>query len=225
MSLDLNKLERVVELAGGARRARCPACFETGQDRKGEHLRIYADGKFGCCLYPRDHQHRKRIFALAGMHQPQEIRVLVAGPKPSVPHQTGILGRLGRLFGDSTKACNPIPETVGTLGTPQYSNACARNHSSQGPSDDNELIDFAQPVPSVPAQQAEMECPAPVPSVPSEFCPYRTADGSLVILFKSPAKYHWWNGGQSVAETIAELNERAGRSRVACAESGANEEL
>jgi hypothetical protein len=32
MSLDTNKLEKVVELAAGLKRARCPACAEAGQD-------------------------------------------------------------------------------------------------------------------------------------------------------------------------------------------------
>ena len=66
MSLDVTKLEKVRELAGGIVQARCPACAEGGHDRTGEHLRIYPDGKFGCCVHPKDSDHRKRIWALAG---------------------------------------------------------------------------------------------------------------------------------------------------------------
>ena len=33
-------------------------------------------------------------------------------------------------------------------------------------------------------------------------------DGNLVIPFDSDPKYHWWKGGQSVEETIAELKQK-----------------
>jgi len=35
--------------------------------------------------------------------------------------------------------------------------------------------------------------------------PYFDKDGIVVIPFDSNRKYHWWNGGLSVAETAAEL--------------------
>ena len=66
MSLDVAKLEKVRELSGGLVQARCPACAEGGHDRTGEHLRIYPDGRFGCCVHPKDSDHRKRIWALVG---------------------------------------------------------------------------------------------------------------------------------------------------------------
>lgn len=66
MSLDLSKLQCLADAADGGKQARCPACAELGQDRKGEHLRIYTDGRFGCCVHPKNLEHRKRIFALAG---------------------------------------------------------------------------------------------------------------------------------------------------------------
>lgn len=66
MPLDCTKLDKVVQLAGGGTQARCPACFEQGQDKKGNHLRIWPGGKYGCCLYKGDPEHRRRIFALAG---------------------------------------------------------------------------------------------------------------------------------------------------------------
>ena len=35
--------------------------------------------------------------------------------------------------------------------------------------------------------------------------PYLLSDGTLVIPFNSPERYHWWKGGQSVRQTRAEL--------------------
>ena len=73
--LDLNKLEKVRE-RGGKTIARCPACAETGNDKKGEHLFIAADGKFGCVQFPGTdgEQHRTRIFALAGIRAEKPVR-------------------------------------------------------------------------------------------------------------------------------------------------------
>src|SRR5690349_394585 len=98
MSLDVNKLERVIDLADGSKRARCPACAEAGQDRKGEHLRISPDGRFGCCVFAGDREHRKRIYALAGELQRRRIRVKVAAAATAAAARTGIFGRLGRVF-------------------------------------------------------------------------------------------------------------------------------
>src|SRR5262245_9965985 len=84
MSLDRGKLKKVRELGNGSCQAQCPACAEAGQDRKGEHLRISPEGKFGCCVFPGDREHRRRIFALAGdtnlvlARVPKAIRVKVA---------------------------------------------------------------------------------------------------------------------------------------------------
>lgn len=36
--------------------------------------------------------------------------------------------------------------------------------------------------------------------------PRLTPDGTLVIPFDSPERYHWWKGGQSVLATLRELN-------------------
>lgn len=77
MSLDLSKLAKVRKIGEGYI-ARCPACAETGNDRSGQHLKIFPDGKFGCCVFTGDHLHRKRIFELAG----QDSRIPV---KPFVP--------------------------------------------------------------------------------------------------------------------------------------------
>src|SRR5512140_1333433 len=77
MSLDVKKLEKVRELANGVTQARCPACAEGGGDKRGEHLRIYPDGRYGCCVHPKDGEHRKRIFALAG-----DLRSATGGKLP-----------------------------------------------------------------------------------------------------------------------------------------------
>lgn len=65
MSLDFSKLECVKALADRTIAA-CPACREQGHDKKGDHLVIWPDGKFGCVSNPEDGAHRSRIFALAG---------------------------------------------------------------------------------------------------------------------------------------------------------------
>ncbi len=36
--------------------------------------------------------------------------------------------------------------------------------------------------------------------------PHLTPNGELRIPFTADRKYHWWAGGQSIAETLAELN-------------------
>ena len=100
MSLDRTKLESVRDLDNGGLQARCPACAETGQDRKGEHLRISPEGKFGCCVFPGDRDHRKRIFSLAGSDSNRsaarkEIKVRVAAAVTPII-QTGILGKLSK---------------------------------------------------------------------------------------------------------------------------------
>ena len=47
MSIDLSKLEKV-STSRDKTIARCPACAEMGQDKKGKHLVISNDGKFAC---------------------------------------------------------------------------------------------------------------------------------------------------------------------------------
>ena len=47
--------------------AQCPACAELGRDRRGEHLVVFEDGKFGCVAFPGDSEHRKQIWKLVGM--------------------------------------------------------------------------------------------------------------------------------------------------------------
>jgi len=36
--------------------------------------------------------------------------------------------------------------------------------------------------------------------------PYLNAKGELIIPFTSDRRYHWWNGGQSIQQTLRELH-------------------
>jgi hypothetical protein len=99
MSLDLSKLDKVIELPDGVKRARCPACAESGSDKTGQHLRIYPDGKFGCCVHPRESEHRSRIYALAGDRAKRgiKVRVSVGAGQPLI--RRGILATVSETFG------------------------------------------------------------------------------------------------------------------------------
>jgi len=66
MGLQIDLLEKPRTIDGVRIQARCPACAESGGDTKGEHLVVYPNGSFGCCIYPGDKQHRRQIFALVG---------------------------------------------------------------------------------------------------------------------------------------------------------------
>ena len=228
MALNLEKLEKVRELAGGIVQARCPACAEGGADKTGNHLRIQADGRFGCCVHPKDSEHRKRIFALVGVRDRQPICVKVAAPQVVKIIQSDVLGRLGRVFATPSQSAAPNITTLGTLGTPTYSNAYAKNNSpdvegrymeefcSGVPSVPTNQVspDFKPPVPSVPAMEVPPDSKTCVPSVPTaegERLPFLTAGGDLSIPFDSPERYHWWKPDGvrlSVAETLAEVKER-----------------
>lgn len=66
MPLDISQLENFKEY-GSKAEAQCPACFEMGQDKSGNHLFIKPDGSFGCVANPGDKDHRRRIAELAGL--------------------------------------------------------------------------------------------------------------------------------------------------------------
>ena len=66
MKLNLKKLEALVRLNDGGYKARCPACKKLGHDNTGNHLRIFPNGKFGCCVYPKNREHRRVILQCAG---------------------------------------------------------------------------------------------------------------------------------------------------------------
>jgi hypothetical protein len=222
MSLDAAKLEKVRELPGGIVQARCPACAEGGHDRTGEHLRIYPDGRFGCCVHPKDKDHRKRIFALAGVRQPGTFTIRLKAPSaaPSIRSVKAALtafksGTLGTPKAESETGVPAVPTVpvgdFGTLGTGNSElRARARVDSTTHIDIDEdfqeELKDSETAVPSVPKAVA-----AEPPSAACERLPYLTPGGTLVIPFDSPERYHWWkpNGERlSVAETLREVNER-----------------
>ena len=58
-----------------------------------------------------------------------------------------------------------------------------------------QLKDFETPVPSVPRE---------------ERLPDGLADGTLVIPFDSPQRFHWWSGGQTLRETRDEIERAKG---------------
>jgi hypothetical protein len=208
VSLDLTKLQKVRELGGGGVQAQCPACAEAGQDRKGEHLRISPEGKFGCCVFPGDREHRSRIFALAGEHGPKAIKVRLAAAKTAEAVQLDLLGRLGRVFGTPEK---PEEIALGNLGTPGTGDRKSYAYREGTVSDHfiYKLIGSERPVPSVPKVEVCEELETGVPGVPGgKRLPYLSASGDLVIPFDSPERYHWWTGGQSPRETRRELMER-----------------
>jgi len=68
--LDLAKLENVRQSAGKIT-ARCPACHEADGDRAGNHLACWPEsGKFACAAHAGDKAHRRRIWQLAGLPDP-----------------------------------------------------------------------------------------------------------------------------------------------------------
>jgi hypothetical protein len=222
MSLDTAKLEKVRELSGGIVQARCPACAEGGHDRTGEHLRIYPDGRFGCCVHPKDGEHRKRIFALAGLRgksafPPSGTFTLRLKMPSAMPETRSVKSALtnfdaGMPKADKTEPGNGVPVSViapvddfGTLGTPIFNpHAYVRKDSTHVPV--YMCKDSWNAVPSVPniPDDPKDEESTP-PAATSERLPFLTLGGSLSIPFDSPERYHWWHGGQSVAATLVEV--------------------
>ena len=68
------------------------------------------------------------------------------------------------------------------------------------------LKDYGEGVRSVRAVPLQIELGEGVRAVrDSERLPHFTPDGTLVIPFDSPERFHWWKGGQSIAETRVEV--------------------
>ncbi|HEX6827234.1 MAG TPA: hypothetical protein VF077_13025 [Nitrospiraceae bacterium] len=95
MSLDLTQLTNLKEKGNGWE-ARCPACAELGLDKRGNHLWIKPDGKYGCCVYAKDHAHRKRIWALAHGDKPMPVKRIVEKPKVPFDFDAAHADRNGR---------------------------------------------------------------------------------------------------------------------------------
>lgn len=221
MSLDVSKLEKVRELPGGIVQARCPACAEGGHDRTGEHLRIYPDGRFGCCVHPKDGEHRKRIWALVGVRKPGTFTLRVKTP-PAMTATRSVksalttfdAGTLGTGKTNSENGVLAVPTApvadFGTLGTPIFNpRAYAREVSPNIHTPVSMCKGLESAVPSVPSVPDEPEGEADMPpTAAGERLPFLTPGGSLSIPFDAPERYHWWRGGQSVAETLAEVKRR-----------------
>jgi len=102
MSLDTGKLNNLKRY-GSITIAQCPACAEADSDRKGDHLFIGNDGRFGCVRYPGEggYPHRSRIFELVGIKEhsnPANIKIKEVKriESPEVI-ESDVLGRLGRV--------------------------------------------------------------------------------------------------------------------------------
>lgn len=210
MSLDVAKLEKVREMAGGIVQARCPACAEGGNDRSGEHLRIYPDGKFGCCVHPKDGDHRKRIWALAGckLHlSPAASVSLRLKTPPAMPAVRSVKAALTAETPRTVKTEleNGVPAVPTTpvvelrTGRTTEVKLCARAREDFT-TDHICMVDLPEKLKdSGSAVRAALI---------TERLPFLTAGGTLVIPFDSPERYHWWRDGQSVPQTLAEVNER-----------------
>jgi len=228
VSLDPKKLEKVMELAGGGFQARCPACAESGQDRKGEHLRIFPDGRYGCAVHPGERYHRRRIFELAGQRERHRIQVFrFESSNPDIVKR-GILARLADVLPDSLP---PVltPKSSGakdaTRDTPGGSEVERQSRTLRTPTleSDHALLDFPRtprtgslPVTRIVSGESgnrrvrdlrDIRSESPVRAVRPEgqALPYIMEDGTLVIPFSSPSEYHWWNGGKSALETRKEF--------------------
>src|SRR6187551_3868451 len=88
MPINRSLLTNVKELPKGKTVAECPACAETGHDKTGDHLVVYANGRFGCVANPGDRAHRQRVAQLVGVTGPV-IRPWTLKPK-EVLVQTGV---------------------------------------------------------------------------------------------------------------------------------------
>ncbi len=89
-SLDHSKLTILRRTDSGYIWAACPACRDAGEDAAGNHLLITPEGKFGCAKYPKNKDHRKLIWKLAGI------------PKPKPPAtDEDVPEWIDRYFGDS----------------------------------------------------------------------------------------------------------------------------
>ncbi|MEI8291907.1 MAG: hypothetical protein WCH99_20750 [Verrucomicrobiota bacterium] len=209
MSLEIAKLEKVRELAGGIVQARCPACAEGGNDRKGEHLRIYPDGKFGCCVHPKDSEHRKRIWALVGVRKPGTFSLRLKSP-PALPAVRSVKAVLTAgtprtvktelETGVLTVPTTPVVEL--RTGRTTEVKLCARARGDCVPAT----------IKSEDIQEQLKDSESAVrAALVSERLPFLTADGDLSIPFDSPERYHWWKPDGvrlSVVEILAEVKER-----------------
>ena len=250
MSLDVAKLEKVRELAGGIVQARCPACAEGGGDRKGEHLRIYPDGRYGCCVHPKDGEHRKRIFALAGVRKAGTFTLRLKTP-PAMTAALSVRAALEcRMQSEECRMGERGKREARTLRTPVSESEKGVPGVPTPPADDfrtgrtgifksrayaredspnvhtpvymcKDLESGVLPVLSVP-EGVEGEAGLP-PTAAGEHLPYLTPGGTLVIPFDSPERYHWWKPPHDQRQRVATTwNEVKERMKHGAALGGGN---
>ena len=155
MQLDPAKLENVKELAGGAKRARCPACAEAGHDKTGNHLLIKPDGRFGCCVFADDKPHRQRIFALASDRK--ERIMVIRQPLRSAPveRKTGLFDRINRTM------TAPVPVLVASVATILDTPASMPSPPAPAPappSSDTAHTPATTPPPPPPKPKSRLKC-------------------------------------------------------------------
>ena len=148
MSLNLSKIQNV-RTRGKKIVGRCPACAEIGHDKKGEHLVINEDGRFGCVVSsgnsPEARAHRKRIFELCG---DRAIRPLKIRPKES-------LRRRGyKLLIKIQRPQRPQQGRQGLLISIKSSQPPKTNQVSQPHPSEAHAISTT-PVPSVPREHTQ----------------------------------------------------------------------
>jgi hypothetical protein len=188
VSLDINKLEKVRKLANGVMQARCPACAEGGSDKTGEHLRIYADGRYGCCVHPKDTQHRKRIFALAGAvgtaskRRSFTVRAVTTQPMEAGRSILDALTDFPRTL--RTGKSESVSSEKGSNGDFRTLRTPISNPRAYGREDSGNVHiykDWEKGVLSVLSRDPSRQK-----------LPFLTGDGTLSIPFDSPECYHWW---------------------------------
>lgn len=234
MSLDRARLEKVRELPGGMMQARCPACAEDGNDRKGEHLRIFANGSYGCCVHPKDKVHNRRIFALAGCklpgvsHASFTLRIQTPAALPTGQSVKDSLrmpvGTLGTAIPESVAGVPSVPvsekfdapkswDAWDGLNSPTRVRAQEQRVNVVGKNGEK-LREWESPVPSVPRSE-DWRRRHPLAPMDGEGrpLPYLGRDGRLVIPFDSDVRFHYWNGGQELEKTMAEATHRLGADK------------
>jgi hypothetical protein len=66
-------------------------------------------------------------------------------------------------------------------------------------------LEFETPVRGVREEGVVDDFAGGVRGVRNDTTPYLATEGTLVIPFGSPERYHWWKGGQSIKQTREEL--------------------
>lgn len=98
--IDPDKLENVRHLGDGSFKARCPMCQSMGNDRTGDHLRVWLNGAFNCAPFKGDKEHNAGILALAGTKGSGNVVYIQPEPQPEVEtiYPDDCLARLVRDF-------------------------------------------------------------------------------------------------------------------------------